>query len=111
MASTLSGRVRYLDPEKTRNEFYNTPVQGSGADGLKASLALVYRRMKAYGARARMVHMVHDEILVEVDDDPELTELVRKDLGEAMVEGMRPLVRNVPIEAEGSIGDSWADKA
>lgn len=106
---TVAGRLRYLPPE-AHNEYANTPVQGTGADGLKCSLAVVYQRLKKYNGAARMIHMVHDEIIVEADEDPELVEAVGKDLEEGMVEGMQPLLRKVPVVVEGGSGDTWAAK-
>lgn len=88
----------------------NTPIQGSGADGLKRSLPIVYHRLQRYGSRAKMVHMVHDEIVVEVDDDAELIEAVKKDVEEGMIEAIQPMLPHVPVEAEASVGASWADK-
>lgn len=120
-AFTLWGRRRFLDPETAFNEFYNTPVQGSGADGLKNSLRIVYKRFKklsggevllARGARAGMVHMVHDEIVGEhADEGPEFDKVVRKELEEGMIEGMAPMMKKVPTACEAGGGASWADKS
>ncbi len=121
-ARTLWGRRRFLDPETAYNEFFNTPVQGSGADGLKNSLPLVYKRFKALsggkvllerGARVGMVHMVHDEIVGEhADEGEEFAEIVRKALSDGMIEGTAPMMKTVPTVAEAEAGvDSWADKA
>lgn len=110
IARTLWGRRRFLDPDKARNEFFNTPIQGTGADGLKRSLPIVWGRLLKYGDRAKMVHMVHDEIVVECDDDPELIAAVKLDLQEGMIEGIRDMLPHVPVEAEAGHGESWADK-
>lgn len=116
---TILGRVRYLppypDPKTGRmrdsyNEYSNTPVQGSAADGLKASLPLAYRRLKRYNNQASLAHMVHDEIAAECDDDPELCEVVNKDLEEAMAEGMGQVIKRVPVVSEGGVADTWAEK-
>jgi len=104
---TLSGRLRYME-EKAHGEVFNTPVQGTGADGLKSSLPLVYHALSKYSGRARMVHMVHDEIVTEVDDDPELIDAVKKDVAEAMVSGIQPFLPDVPVVVEPDVGDSWA---
>jgi DNA polymerase I-like protein with 3'-5' exonuclease and polymerase domains len=109
MTRTVAGRLRYLKPE-SHNEFANTPVQGTGADGLKCSLWLVYERMKKYNGAARMIHMVHDEIIVEADEDPDLLKSVQRDLEEGMIEGIQPMLRKVPVVVEGGIGESWAEK-
>jgi DNA polymerase I-like protein with 3'-5' exonuclease and polymerase domains len=110
MTRTLSGRMRFLEDPNAHNEFANTPVQGSGADGLKCSLKVVHERLKKYDGRVKMVHMVHDEIILECDDEPELLKAAQHDLEQGMVEGIAPFMKNVPVEAEGGIGDSWADK-
>lgn len=110
ISRTKAGRLRYLNPEESHGEFLNTPVQGLGADGLKASLSKVYERIRPYKDRVRMVHMVHDEIILEADDDPELLERASKDLKEGMVEGIAPFLERVPVVVEGGVGQSWADK-
>ena len=121
MARTIWGRRRFLDPETAFNEFYNTPVQGSGADGLKNSLRNVYKRFKKLsggevllqrGARVGMVHMVHDEIVGEhADEGPEFDKVVRKELEEGMIEGMASMLKKVATACEAGGGASWADKS
>jgi DNA polymerase-1 len=61
---TILGRRRL--GVKHFSEKLNTPVQGSGADGLKAALAnLWYRQDECPGAFPVLI--VHDEIVVECD--------------------------------------------
>lgn len=120
LARTLWGRRRFLDPETAHNEFFNTPVQGSGADGLKNSLPNVYKRFKKLsggevllerGARVGMVHMVHDEVVGEhADEGPEFDEVVRKELEEGMIEGMASMMKRVSTVCEAEVGQCWADK-
>lgn len=121
-ARTLWGRRRFLDPETAHNEFFNTPVQGSGADGLKTSLPIVYKRFKKLsggevllerGARVGLCHMVHDEIVGDhADEGPEFEEIVKSELKSGMHEGMAPMLKLVQTDAEAEAGcDSWADKA
>jgi DNA polymerase-1 len=109
IARSLGGRLRYLEGDEY-NEYFNHPVQSTNADGLKAALPLVYQKLKQYGGRAKMVHMVHDEILLEVDDDPELIKATEKDLHDGMVEGAQPFFKAVPVVVETASGDSWAAK-
>lgn len=101
---TMSGRLRYLDKDLF-NEFANTPVQGSGADGLKRALRIVYDKTKTY---CNMVHCVHDEIVLEVK--PELVERAKVDLEHGMIEGMKPYLKRVPVVVEVGSGPSWAEK-
>lgn len=117
---TLWGRRRILKDERAHNEFLNSPVQGSGADGLKRTLRVVYDKLKELnggeipllgkGAVVGMVHMVHDEIILEHKDDPDLAPLVHKSLQDGMIEGISPMMPRVPVEAEVEAGRSWAAK-
>lgn len=115
---TLCGRIRYLDPNEAFNEFYNTPVQGSGADALKTSLAIVQDALDArYGITpaetpdgpVQIVHHVHDEIILEADDDHEMVADTERLLHDGMKEGMEKFVKTVPVVVDPSNGRSWAE--
>jgi DNA polymerase-1 len=100
---TIAGR-RLLGV-KGFNEKLNTPVQGSGADGLKLALALLWeRRVQAPGAFPIMA--VHDEIVIEADAAQ--AEEAQAWLKTAMMDAMMPLAEPVPVEVECSIGRTWA---
>lgn len=106
---TVAGRLRYLRAD-AHNEFANSPVQGTGADGLKASLRIVYQKLKQFNGKARMIHMVHDEIVLEVDDEPGLAEAAEVELQNGMIEGTQPMLKRVPVVVEGGVADTWAEK-
>jgi DNA polymerase-1 len=117
---TAWGRRRIIKDEKAHNEFYNSPIQGTGADGLKVAIRNVYDRMKKLagrtpllgkGAKCAPVHMVHDEIVCEHDEDPELEIHVRQELHDGMIEGIAPMLPSVPTRAEVGGGRSWASKS
>jgi DNA polymerase-1 len=100
---TLAGRrrrgvVRF-------NDKLNCPVQGTGADGLKKALALLWQR-RAECPGAVPVLVVHDEIVVECDAGR--AEAVAAWLKHAMLDGMAPLVRPVPVEVEVRAAPTWA---
>jgi DNA polymerase-1 len=99
---TLTGRRRVDVSAFT--EKLNTPTQGTGADGLKRALALLWER-RAACPDAFPVLLVHDEIVVECDETKqnEATVWVR----EAMRDGMAPLLAPVPVEVEVSAGRTW----
>jgi DNA polymerase-1 len=100
---TLAGR-RVLNVTGF-NEKLNSPVQGTGADGLKRALGLLWdRRGECPGAVPVLV--VHDEIVVECNQDK--AEAVGAWLKKAMLDGMAPLVDPVPVEVEATIGRTWA---
>jgi DNA polymerase I-like protein with 3'-5' exonuclease and polymerase domains len=99
---TLAGRLRRNVTRFT--EKLNTPVQGTGADGLKRALALLWeRRGECPGAFP--VLFVHDEIVVEAPAD--VANAASEWLRRAMLDGMAPLVDPVPVEVEATVGRTW----
>ncbi len=99
---TLAGRRRLGVTKFT--EKLNTPVQGTGADGLKLALALLWeRREQAPGAFP--VLAVHDEVVVEADEDK--SGVAAEWLRAAMVDAMAPLLEPVPVEVEIKVGPTW----
>jgi DNA polymerase I-like protein with 3'-5' exonuclease and polymerase domains len=99
---TLAGRRRVGVSAFT--EKLNTPTQGTGADGLRRALALLWER-RAACPDAFPVLLVHDEIVVECDEGKqnEVAVWVR----DAMRDGMAPLLDPVPVEVEVSAGRTW----
>jgi DNA polymerase-1 len=99
---TLAGRrVRKVEQF---NEKLNLPVQGSGADGLKKALALLWQR-RAECPSAIPVLVVHDEVVVECPEADSGRTV--KWLKRAMLDGMAPLVAPVPVEVEVKVGRTW----
>ena len=102
---TASGRIRrFNDRRKGYCERLNTPIQGTAADGMKAALILLHRRLPALGAR--LVLCVHDEVLVEAPKDR--AEEVKAVVESLMKEGMERFVTTVPIAVEADIRPTWA---
>jgi DNA polymerase-1 len=99
---TLAGRRRSNVTRFT--EKLNTPDQGTGADGLKAALGLLWER-RAEVPGAFPVLAVHDEVVVECDEAQ--APAVGAWLKKAMVGGMAPLVAPVPVEVEVRVGKTW----
>lgn len=107
---SIAGRIRYTNTE-AHNEYLNNPDQATGADILKTALRTTFFRLrKELGTDVKLVHHVHDEIISEHDDDPELERLVQKHQSEAMVEAAEQFIKKVPCKAEPASGYSWADK-
>ncbi|HVF03119.1 MAG TPA: DNA polymerase [Rubrobacteraceae bacterium] len=108
---TLTGRRRTGVTKLT--ERLNSPVQGTGADGLKLALALLYeRRHECPGVVPILV--VHDEIVIECDEkDVQKSEAWLK---KAMVDGMDQVLNvpdlkgpRVPVEVEAKTGRTWVE--
>ena len=87
----------------------NAPVQGTGADGLKLALALLWEhRDECPGAVPVLV--CHDEVVVECE--PEEAANVKAWLGKAMIDGMDTVLnsagqRRVPVEVGARVARSW----
>lgn len=104
---TLSGRKRFLDTDNIRvTELYNTPVQGTGADILKAALTRLHRRFSGTGIK--IVNCVHDEVVVECPSElaVQTAAIVKKE----MIAAGREFLKQVPLDVEVAIADSWAEK-
>jgi len=82
---TQSGLIRDFSREKgfLLTEALNTPVQGSGAECLLRSLALLPKHLA--GLDAKLIHHVHDEVILEVAERD--VDAARHALTAAMTEG------------------------
>ena len=107
---TLTGRRRAGVTKLT--ERLNSPVQGTGADGLKLALALLWERRHEC-PRAVPILAVHDEIVVECGEDR--AKEIEVWLERAMVDGMEAVLSSpgaegpsVPVEVETKVGRTWA---
>jgi len=85
---------------------YNRPVQGCAADGMKVALVCLHKKLEGTGAK--LVSMVHDEVIVECP--AQVAEQVRQIVEQSMLDGMKTFVHDVPVVAEASICHSWAEK-
>jgi DNA polymerase-1 len=101
---TLAGRRRLGVQGFTQK--LNTPTQGSGADGLKAALALLWER-RADCPGASIVLIVHDEVVAEVDADK--AEAAAAWLRQALLDGLSPLIDPVPVVVDVQVAPTWGD--
>ncbi len=111
MARTASGRLAKFRFEQDNREQIastmrygkNLPIQGTSADILKRSLRLLHDAIK--GTSARLVNIVHDEIIVEVEatEADRAAELVES----AMSEAAREYLKEVPVVVDVAVTDAW----
>jgi DNA polymerase I len=110
-ARTASGRlVRFRFDEQDRQQISmtqrngkNTPIQGTSADILKRALRLL--KVGLRDTTARIVNIIHDEIVVEADADE--AEEIRRRVERAMCEAGQEYLRTVPVKVETEIADEW----
>jgi DNA polymerase I len=101
---TLAGRRRLQVDKFT--ELLNTPVQGSGADGLKGALGRLFQH-RADAPTAKLVAAVHDEIVVECP--VQQADATAAWVITHMQAAMEQIVKgSVPIVVETNIGQTWA---
>jgi DNA polymerase I-like protein with 3'-5' exonuclease and polymerase domains/intein/homing endonuclease len=108
---TVAGRLfRFnFDPEDkqaasaAQRNGKNAPIQGSSADIIKRALRLLHDRLK--GTEARVVNVVHDEVVVECPER-EAEEFAGVVEG-AMCAAGEEYVRAVPVKVEASVTDEW----
>ena len=110
-ARTASGRlVRFnfdaADRQQvsmTQRNGKNAPIQGTSADILKRALRLLNDELR--NTSARIVNIIHDEIVVEVDDD-EAAEVAQK-VERAMCAAGEEYLQTVPVKVETQIASEW----
>jgi DNA polymerase I-like protein with 3'-5' exonuclease and polymerase domains len=105
---TLGNRRRLWAAKPIITERANAAIQGTGADILKQALANVHKRILRVDSSVMLVGTVHDEIILECPKDR--AKRAGKALKAAMEEAGREYLKKVPVVAEVSIGNNWADK-
>jgi len=102
---TLGGRywsIENRELPKGKIARFNYPIQASGAEGLKDALILFLKHKKK---EWKLAAIVHDEIVVEVPDKDVLEATIK--LKEVMIEGMKKILKMVPVEVEIKSAKYW----
>jgi DNA polymerase I-like protein with 3'-5' exonuclease and polymerase domains len=110
-ARTASGRlVRFRYDENDRQQISmtqrngkNTPIQGTSADILKRALKLLKDELRE--TNAKVVNIIHDEIVVEADAD-EAQDIAAK-VERVMCAAGEEYLKTVPVKVETEIADEW----
>lgn len=110
-ARTASGRlVRFRYDESDRQQISmtqrngkNTPIQGTSADILKRALKLLKEELN--DTNAKVVNIIHDEIVVEADADE--ADAVAAKVERVMCAAGEEYLKTVPVKVETEIADEW----
>jgi DNA polymerase I-like protein with 3'-5' exonuclease and polymerase domains len=110
-ARTGSGRlVKFnYDPSDrqqismTQRNGKNAPIQGTSADILKRALRLLNDELRT--TSAKIVNIIHDEIVVEVDEGE--AEAVAQTVERGMVAAGEEYLQTVPVKVEAQIASEW----
>jgi DNA polymerase-1 len=112
---TLGGRQYRLDWEPYSRYrptlAVNLPIQGTAAEIVMEAMALLHQRLPACPGNARLLMQVHDEFILEVDEDAEAVAQLKELLETCMREGFEALLPSAPTVALCDIADgaSWAE--
>jgi DNA polymerase I-like protein with 3'-5' exonuclease and polymerase domains len=101
--STKLGRRLKVSKDTKVNSLYNYPVQGTAADGFKRALIELNEQLE--GMDATIVHILHDEMIVEARDD--IADSVALTVRSCMEKAFRDILPEVPFVVEPIIRDSW----
>ena len=110
-ARTGSGRlVKFnYDPSDrqqvsmTQRNGKNAPIQGTSADILKRALRLLSDELR--GTSAKIVNIIHDEIVVEVDEAE--ADQVAQTVERTMCAAGEEYLQTVPVKVESQIACEW----
>ncbi|MEL6189577.1 MAG: DNA polymerase, partial [Myxococcota bacterium] len=84
----------------------NMPIQGTNADMVKIAMARLVRAFAEQRLDARLVNMVHDEIVVEADESA--AEAIRGVMVNEMMSAGAEFVRQIPMTVDTSIAEAWS---
>ncbi|WFQ95844.1 DNA polymerase I [Mycoplasma feriruminatoris] len=122
--TTLSNRRRYINELNSTNynvkQFgkriaVNTPIQGTASDILKVAMISIYKKLKEQNLDAKIVAQIHDEIILEVDDNQleQTKTIVINELQNALEKLFTDLNINdqvvVKLKVGESVGKTWFD--
>jgi DNA polymerase I-like protein with 3'-5' exonuclease and polymerase domains len=105
---TLLGRRVTVQANDSPGKKANYAVQGSGGDGIKLAMALLWER-RAECPAGRPILTVHDEIVLEVPagDAAEAATWLRR----CMLDAMAPMIDPVPLDVTPEVLLTWGGPA
>ncbi len=111
LGSTPFGR-EYVG--KLMTDQMNIEVQGFGAEVAKLSLHYKYAKIKDFGGDAILCNFVHDDYLVECDDDPEAYKGIALIIASAMQESWEEAsatlaITDLPMPVDVNVGTNLGD--
>lgn len=101
--ATKLGRTLKVSKDTNENSLYNYPVQGTAADGFKR--ALIELDGQLADLDAQIVHILHDEVIVEVKEG--IVDTVEGIVKECMEEAFKDFLPAVPFSVEPEVRNSW----
>ncbi len=95
---------------EAKRQSVNSIIQGTAADVAKASMLRAEHDPVLLSLGAQLLMQIHDELIFEVDDDPDIYEPVKKRVKEIMEAPFGESFKlNVPLTTEAHHGYTWAE--
>lgn len=91
--------------ERIKREGFNHPIQGGSADMLKVALINLHNN-NPYGDKFKILMAIHDEIVVEVDED--IAEEAREFKIKTMNDAGNSFMEYISAETESNIANYWS---
>lgn len=111
---TMFGRERHFcitddDMYHIQNEYINTPIQSTASDLTMFSLIEITNQLAAHNWDAKIVSTVHDSIILEVLDSPELVDQIAATCIKIMADIPAHYMPGcpVPFKADAEVGYKW----
>jgi DNA polymerase-1 len=101
--------ITYENRNHVENESCNTPIQSCASDFTMLSMLRIDEHLVKHNIDAKLVMTIHDSIVLEIKDDPDLIE----ETVEVCLNIMRTTPelylgpQKVPFEAEAEVGPDW----
>jgi len=104
---------KYELPHDIRNQAYNAPIQSGASDCVFFTMSNLFRLRNKRRMPAKFILTVHDSVILEIDNKPEVINDMRG-LVEMVIKEIvpnDPLFRwlRVPLSVEYFVGKSWGD--
>lgn len=108
-ATTVTGKLRCLDPDYTYGTSTNQPIQGAASEVLLSALIHAQKFIETKLPSSKLVLTVHDEIVLEVKDEDVIT--AKAGLVSCMTQGYLDIFPNGISKNICSIGSgkNWGD--
>lgn len=109
---TPLGKMRKLHPKEVYTKAPNTVVQGGAFEVMGVAMNQLRKSLYSSNLKAKLINSVHDEIILEVPDNPFQLESAKELTNKCMVYGMKHVFpkANVFGLADAKICDSWGQK-
>lgn len=104
--ASVMGRRRAFTSlnQREQREAINMPIQGTAADIMKLAMIRVYERVESGEIEAEMLLQIHDELIVEADEDK------AEDVARLVEETMEDVMElNVPLLVDAKLGRNWGE--